>query len=239
MHSLQGMHCTSRPKQQRILNEELLLHMSEILSGRLLHLRKSQTPLATSLTCQRTVLINTQQLARLTTNHKTAEKIAPPLQPSGLSSSVLCVLHLSQTFQLPLQLVGLERLELSTPRLSSVCSNQLSYRPLYLLKTRARLSLFIIWWSWTGSNRRHPACKAGALPAELQPHFNLCVAMCSAVRPRPKGAAFVRSSVMKLRFMWHCVPSSLTPAELQPRIQQLNQTHQPSPLCLALSLSSF
>ena len=26
-------------------------------------------------------------------------------------------------------MVGLERLELSTPRLSSVCSNQLSYRP--------------------------------------------------------------------------------------------------------------
>jgi hypothetical protein len=25
-------------------------------------------------------------------------------------------------------------------------------------------------WSWTGSNRRHPACKAGALPTELQPH---------------------------------------------------------------------
>src|SRR5690606_32625283 len=28
------------------------------------------------------------------------------------------------------ELVGLERFELSTPRLSSVCSNQLSYRPL-------------------------------------------------------------------------------------------------------------
>ena len=27
------------------------------------------------------------------------------------------------------------------------------------------------WWSQTGSNRRHPACKAGALPAELWPHF--------------------------------------------------------------------
>ena len=27
------------------------------------------------------------------------------------------------------RVVGLERLELSTPRLSSVCSNQLSYRP--------------------------------------------------------------------------------------------------------------
>ncbi len=25
------------------------------------------------------------------------------------------------------------------------------------------------WWSWTESNRRPPACKAGALPTELQP----------------------------------------------------------------------
>jgi hypothetical protein len=29
------------------------------------------------------------------------------------------------------------------------------------------------WWSRTGSNRRHPACKAGALPAELRPQFGL------------------------------------------------------------------
>ena len=28
---------------------------------------------------------------------------------------------------------------------------------------------YVIWWSWTGLNRRPPACKAGALPAELQP----------------------------------------------------------------------
>ena len=27
------------------------------------------------------------------------------------------------------------------------------------------------WWSWTGSNRRPPACKAGALPTELQPRL--------------------------------------------------------------------
>ena len=33
-----------------------------------------------------------------------------------------------------LRAVGLERLELSTPRLSSVCSNQLSYRPEETLK---------------------------------------------------------------------------------------------------------
>lgn len=28
------------------------------------------------------------------------------------------------------------------------------------------------WWSLTGSNRRHPACKAGALPAELRPRWS-------------------------------------------------------------------
>src|SRR5690606_15073926 len=27
------------------------------------------------------------------------------------------------------------------------------------------------WWSWTESNRRPPACKAGALPIELQPRI--------------------------------------------------------------------
>ena len=32
-----------------------------------------------------------------------------------------------------------------------------------------RLSPTRKWWSRTGSNRRHPACKAGALPAELRP----------------------------------------------------------------------
>jgi hypothetical protein len=41
---------------------------------------------------------------------------------------------------------------------------------------RCKLALLIFtlllggkWWSLTGSNRRHPACKAGALPAELRP----------------------------------------------------------------------
>src|SRR3954463_13534862 len=33
------------------------------------------------------------------------------------------------------------------------------------------------WWSRSGSNRRHPACKAGALPAELRPHTPMGVAV--------------------------------------------------------------
>ena len=57
-----------------------------------------------------------------------------------------------------LVLVGLGRFELPTSPLSGVRSNQLSYRP-----------RCVIWWSWTGSNRRPPECKSGALPAELQP----------------------------------------------------------------------
>ena len=62
-------------------------------------------------------------------------------------------------------LVGLDRLELSTSPLSGVRSSHLSYRPgLWSL-----LSAPPTWWSWSGSNRRPPECKSGALPAELQP----------------------------------------------------------------------
>ena len=32
-----------------------------------------------------------------------------------------------------------------------------------------------VWWRMTGSNRRPPACKAGALPAELIPQYPLTV----------------------------------------------------------------
>src|SRR5215831_11355482 len=50
-------------------------------------------------------------------------------------------------------------------------SNQLSVCPTLVVSRlrwqTARASE--VWWSWTESNRRPPACKAGALPTELQP----------------------------------------------------------------------
>jgi hypothetical protein len=52
-------------------------------------------------------------------------------------------------------------------------SNRTGGRPrslpqtLFLRMNPATRSL--VWWSRTGSNRRPPACKAGALPAELRP----------------------------------------------------------------------
>ena len=43
---------------------------------------------------------------------------------------------------------------------------------MYFLHTKKRSSEDnrLLWWTMTGSNCRHPACKAGALPAELIVH---------------------------------------------------------------------
>ena len=60
-------------------------------------------------------------------------------------------------------MVGLGGLEPPTSSLSGMRSSQLSYRPSCFLTCS--------WWSWSGSNRRPPECKSGALPAELQPLF--------------------------------------------------------------------
>jgi hypothetical protein len=77
-----------------------------------------------------------------------------------------------------LNLVGLGRIELPTSPLSGVRSSQLSYRPGPPRNCRVSLGRVAhgfscgavqAWWSWSGSNRRPPECKSGALPAELQP----------------------------------------------------------------------
>ena len=47
-----------------------------------------------------------------------------------------------------------------------------------------------IWWSQTGSNRRPPACKAGALPAELWP-LNLHGFCASALRRNARIGRFI------------------------------------------------
>ena len=64
-----------------------------------------------------------------------------------------------------LWLVGVPGVEPGTSSLSGTRSNQLSYTPAFCRSRR----LTTLWWRQPGSNRRHPACKAGALPTELCP----------------------------------------------------------------------
>ena len=66
-----------------------------------------------------------------------------------------------------LKVVGQNGLEPSTSRLSVVCSSQLSYWPV--------LAFHFFWWRLAGSNRWPPACKAGALPAELNPQISVSI----------------------------------------------------------------
>ena len=80
-------------------------------------------------------------------------------------------------------LVGLSGLEPPTSRLSGALSNRLSYKPISSLGQRAQSVVFsspphalsvnlLTWWRWGESNSWPPACKAGALPAELHPRLS-------------------------------------------------------------------
>ena len=73
-------------------------------------------------------------------------------------------------------LVGLDGLEPSTSRLSGARSSHLSYRPLYSSVVVVRVHL---WWRWRESNPWPPACRAGALPAELHPRLGFWRSMIS------------------------------------------------------------
>jgi hypothetical protein len=78
-------------------------------------------------------------------------------------------------------MVGLTGLEPVTLRLSSACSNQLSYRPGIRSVVPLPFSARSIplrspnrrknWWRHGDSNPRPIACKATALPTELYPHL--------------------------------------------------------------------
>ena len=52
------------------------------------------------------------------------------------------------------------------------------------------------WWSQTGSNRRHPACKAGALPAELWPRRLELAAGLKALRAQLSGQSCRKTATM-------------------------------------------
>ena len=76
-------------------------------------------------------------------------------------------------------LVGPSGLEPPTSCLSGTRSNLLSYEPMWLVWIFSHLGFLrsrISWWRWRDSNSWPPACRAGALPAELHPHNSIMVA---------------------------------------------------------------
>ena len=111
-------------------------------------------------------------------------------------------------------MVGSNGLEPSTSRLSGVRSNHLSYEPIsvavrcairpnrcfsfaptasrdYRLPFRSDCSATWLgdspWWRRTESNCRPPACKAGALPAELRPRIRFVPLGKSTLFEFPEG----------------------------------------------------
>ena len=77
-------------------------------------------------------------------------------------------------------MVGPGGLEPPTPALSTRCSNQLSYEPKFKKEFN--------WWSRSGSNRRPPECKSGALPTELRPRMFKFIKSQSSVQWYKKEA---------------------------------------------------
>ena len=89
-------------------------------------------------------------------------------------------------------LVGVPGVEPGTSSLSGTRSNQLSYTP---SPPRCPPPAFAEWWRQPGSNRRHPACKAGALPTELCPRGDVYLdARSSADSDRSRGPEGMRKT---------------------------------------------
>ena len=102
-------------------------------------------------------------------------------------------------------LIRLYKLLKNNSRLSKAKTGKPQHRfssMLWFANLRVFLHLVLRWWRMTGSNRRPPACKAGALPAELIPlktaYASLLDTLHSAAMRRhlaPSLSRFVRSVV--------------------------------------------
>ena len=90
---------------------------------------------------------------------------------TGFSARAFQSSSVRDSFRGTFMVVGLGGLEPPASPLSGVRSNHLSYRPnaSWLCPFPVGNGTTVRWWSLSGSNRRPPACKAGALPAELRP----------------------------------------------------------------------
>ena len=103
-------------------------------------------------------------------------------------------------------MVGQNGLEPSTSRLSVVCSSQLSYWPM--------------WWRLRESNPWPPACKAGALPAELNPHIRFWVTPFQGPQNRTISTQLVSITCSRWPTIFDVLPSAwlLRKEVIQPQV---------------------
>ena len=96
-------------------------------------------------------------------------------QRNFVAGFVICLLRFSYLVRF-LSLVGPSGLEPPTSCLSGTRSNHLSYEPLSYQARNTSIGGYLFphrWWRWWDSNPWPPACRAGALPTELHPHWVL------------------------------------------------------------------
>ena len=83
-----------------------------------------------------------------------------------------------------------------------------------------------VWWRMTGSNRRPPACKAGALPAELIPQaFSsrwVALKLVGLVGFEPTTPALSRRCSNRLSYRPNCIHSCLLTLALELRVVDLS-----------------
>ena len=96
-------------------------------------------------------------------------------------------------------LVGPSGLEPPTSCLSGTRSNLLSYEPMWLV--RSDWISLELWWRWWDSNPWPPACRAGALPAELHPHIIMGFAFSVFLQFRGKILLFPRLKMSALSYL--------------------------------------
>src|SRR5579872_6512975 len=114
-------------------------------------------------------------------------------------------------------MVGLGGLEPPTSSLSGMRSSHLSYRPRRF--TFRYCALPYTWWSWSGSNRRPPECKSGALPAELQPLKKSNRGQLDAVDRRDRLPATKNSVAIS---KWRSEAKLISHAEARPTVVEWN-----------------
>jgi hypothetical protein len=136
---------------------------------------RSSTPLPRSDNPSQNTRTRSSHRSRNTQNRYAHPDAPKPIHPDKEQFCSSTLKLGQQTSSLLLELDLHRNKQRKKPKLDFPITNN----PNHAEASRTRRSLHPQWWRWTESNRRPPACKAGALPIELHPQS------CGRKRPDP------------------------------------------------------